>query len=84
MRLTEHPTCRTCGYQQNGDCIRWGRYIDIAKDYCSEHRRSILLCGRCTRPMLTETSFLYPEDDGEIKIICTNCYNTIKMKGSQV
>lgn len=79
-----NATCRTCGFQQNGDCIRWGRYVDITKDYCSKHRKALLLCGMCGYPMLTEDSVLYPEDDGEIKVICTKCYNTIKMKGSQV
>lgn len=84
MRLAEHPTCRTCGFQNHGNCIRWGRAVDTTKDYCSEHRRALLLCGMCGQPMLTEGSILYPEDNGEIKVICANCYNTIKMKGSQV
>ena len=84
MILSADAYCRTCGYQQNGNCIRWGRAIDIAKDFCSEHRRALLLCGVCGQPVLTRSTMLYPEDNGEIKVICTNCYNTIKMKGSQV
>ena len=80
-----NTTCRTCGFQDHGNCIRWGHPInDITKDYCSEHRKALLLCGMCGQPMLTEYSILYPEDNGEIKVICANCYNTIKMKGSQV
>ena len=84
MILSADAYCRSCGYQQHGNCIRWGYTVDIAKDFCSEHRKALLLCGMCSQPMLIKNSILYPEDDGEIKVICTNCYNTIKMKGSQV
>ena len=84
MILSADAYCRTCGFQQRGNCIRWGHPINIAKDFCSEHRRALLLCGICGQPMLTEDSILYPEDDGEIKVICTKCYNIIKKKGSQV
>ena len=84
MILSADAYCRTCGYQQRGNCIRWGRTVDITKDFCSEHRRALLLCGVCGQPVLTKSTMLYPEDNGEIKVICTNCYNTIKMKGSQV
>ena len=84
MILSADAYCRTCGYQQNGNCIRWGRTVDITKDFCSEHHKALLLCGVCGQPVLTKSTMLYPEDNGEIKVICTNCYNTIKMKGSQV
>ena len=84
MILSADAYCRTCGFQQHGNCIRWGHPIDIAKDFCSEHRKALLLCGVCGQPVLTKSTMLYPEDNGEIKVICTNCYNTIKMKGSQV
>lgn len=82
MILKSEAYCRTCGYEQKGQCIRWGHPVDKDKDFCSEHRRGLLICGICGQPMLTEGSIIYPEGE-EIKIICVNCYNNKKMEVSQ-
>ena len=82
MILKSEAYCRTCGYEQKGRCIRWGHPVDKDKDFCSEHRRGLLICGICGQPMLTEGSIIYPEGE-ETKIICVNCYNNKKMEVSQ-
>ena len=82
MILKSEAYCRTCGYEQKGQCIRWGHPVDRDKDFCSEHRRGLLICGICGQPMLTEGSIIYPEEE-ETKIICAICYNNKKMEVSQ-
>lgn len=82
MILTADAYCRTCGYNQKGQCIRWGHLIDPLNDFCSKHTRNLLICGICGKPMLTEGSFVYPIGE-EIKVICQQCYNTKKMEESQ-
>lgn len=82
MILSADAYCRSCGLNNNSNCMLWGKPIDPNKDFCSRHQRGLQLCGHCHRPMLYTEGFLIPKGE-EIEVVCSNCYNNIKLEVSQ-
>lgn len=72
--------CRTCGWhalsQRDGKdiCARNNTYINLNKDFCSNHNFDIQTCALCGRP-LAPPQAIY---DIDLKIsICEHCYPTL-------
>lgn len=68
--------CRTCAIRQpeGSICRLTGREINPDKDFCSSHRKEIIICEVCDNGTLAPIVVL--SDDGN-HIVCENCNGSL-------